>query len=210
MRLVVSTEVEPAVFDEAELAEVGARVIRHVHMGWFSADCEADRVGDLRRLKGVLSTLVIQACDERLDQLPEDLRWKPLGEADCHGLLGFRLEAGTVHGRTVALRLRADVRQACFVRSHLTSGMDIVLSRADPGAPGGRRVAARHSEGLRDRTGNGMQNWKEGENRQITMWVGHLPAGRYTVEAGLVDGWIRVGGPLVPFTFEAEVELGQA
>ncbi len=204
----VGTEVEPAVFDEGELAEIGARVVHHVHKGWFSAECDAGRLNDLRRLKGVLATLVINACDERLEQLPPKLGWSPLAEADCHERIAFRLEAGVSGGRTVALRLRAEVREACFVRSHLTSGMDIVLDRPDPAAPGGRRVTARHSDGLRDRTDAGMHNWKVGENRQITMWVGHLPAGRYTVETGLVGGWVRVGAKLVPFTFGAEVSLG--
>ena len=208
MRLIVSTEVEPAVFDEGELAEIGARVIHHVHKGWFSAECDAERVRDVRRCKGVLSTLIVSACDDRMDQLPAGTKWGALAEADCHALVGFQLEAGTAGGRTVAIRLRAQVRQNCFVRSHRTSGMDIVLYRPDPGVPGGRRVIARHSDGLRDRTDAGMHNWKAGDSRQIAMWVGHLPAGAYMVEAGLVDGWIRVGGPLLPFTFSAEVGLG--
>lgn len=208
MRLIVSTEVEPAVFDEAELAQVGARVVHHVHKGWFSAECDGERIGDLRRLKGVVSTLVVTACDERTDQIPPGAHWDPLAEADAHGLIGFRLEACGADHRTVALRLRAEVRQSCFVRSHHTSGMDIVLHRTQPGAPRDGQVAARHSDGLRDRTDAGMHNWKVGESRQITMWVGHLPAGPYTVHAGLVDGWIRVAGALVPFTFPAQVSLG--
>jgi hypothetical protein len=208
VRLRVSTEVEPAVFAEASLRALGARVVRHVHKGWFTAEVDSDRLEELRRLPGVLETHVVPSCDDRLDQLPPDLTWRVLAEHDCHGLVGFRLEAGEAGGRVLALRLVASVHQTCFLRAHRTAAMDIAVCRPDPAVPGGLRVLQRHSDGLRDQSVAGMHDWKAGETRQITMWVGHLPPGEAVVEAGLLDGWIRVRGRPVPCTFRAAVRLG--
>ncbi len=200
MRLRVSTEVEPTAFDEAALATVDARVLQRVHIGWLTVDVPAARLGELRHLRGVVDTLAVAACDDRLDQLPADTVWRPLAEGDAHALAAFALEAGSSGGRVVALRLTARVQQSCFLRAHRTSGLDITVSGAD-----GRPVS-RHSTGLRDRSVAGAHEWKAGETHAITLWVGHLPAGRYAVTAG-VDGWLRVAGRPTPFALAAEVTL---
>ena len=207
MRLQVSTEVEPAVFDAAVIPALGARIVHRVHIGWLSLDLEADRLEDLRTQRGVTGTLAVVACDDRLDQLPEATQWHPLAEGDCHALLAFRIEAGSADGRVVALRQSAEVQEKCFVRSHKTAAMDLTLSVPDPAAQDGQRVVVRHSDGLRDGSAAGMHDWKAGESHSIVMWVGHLPAGDYAVTGG-VDGWVRVKTKLVPWTLPAKVRLG--
>jgi len=207
LRLQVSTEVEPAVFDESVIAGIGARVLQRVHKGWLSLDLEADRLGELRRQTGVVDTLALVACDDRLDQLPSDLAWRDLASGDCHGLIDFRIEAGLVAGRAVALRQTAVAKAKCFLRSHRTSAMDLTLWVPDAQVPGGRRPVVRHSDGLRDKSVAGMHDWRQGESRTVTMWVGHLPAGVYGVVGG-VDGWVRVKTQLLPWVLEAEVHLG--
>ncbi len=201
MRLRVSAEVEPTVFDEGALAAVDGRVLQRVHIGWLAVDVPAEHLAQLRRLPGVVETLVVAACDDRLEQLPADTTWKPLAEGDAHGLATFRLEAGSSGGRTMALRLAAQVHQTCFVRAHRTSGMDITLRDAS-GQP-----VLRHSTGLRDRSVSGAHEWKADESHAITMWIAHLPPGRYGVTAG-VDGWLRVEGRPTPFELRAEATVG--
>ena len=201
MRLRVSTEVEPTAFDEGALTTVDARVLQRVNIGWLTVDVPAARLGDLRHLRGVVDTLAVAACDDRLDQLPADTTWRPMADGDAHGLATFALEAGSSGGQVVAVRLTARVHQACFLRSHRTSGLDITLRD-----PSGRTVL-RHSSGLRDRSVAGVHEWKAGDTHAITLWVGHLPPGRYAVTAG-VDGWLRVAGRPTPFALQAEATLG--
>jgi len=208
VQLRVSTEVEPAVFDEAALQGVGARVLRHVHTGWLTVQLDPARLPELRRLRGVLDTLAVTACEDRLGELPPDTQWRVLGEGDAHGLLACSLEAGASGGRTVVLRLTATARQMCFVRSHRTSGLDLAVWRTDPAARGGRRLLARHADGLRDRSKAGMHDWASGRSTEIAMWVAHLPPGGAVVEAGLGQGAIRVQGRLLPFAFTAPLTLG--
>ena len=203
VELRVSTEVEPGVFDEAGLQEVGARVLRHVQPGWISVGIDANRVEDLHRVPGVLDTMTVVACEDRLDQLPAGAAWEPLGQGEC-GDLALTLEAARQDGAVVALRLTAEAREILFIRSHQTDAVDIALSRPDRSAPEGRRVVVAHSDGLRDWSGAGMHNWKAGERHQIVMWVGHLPAGDYHVRAGVLEGWVRVKGRPTPCVLEAE------
>lgn len=207
LRLRVSTEVEPAVFDEAELASVGGRILQRVHKGWLSLDLEPERLGQLTGLRGVLDTLLVVACDDRLDLLPAGLEWRELAVGDCHGLVDFRIEQGVAGGRVVALRQTATAKAKVFLRSHRTEAMDLTLWMADGTVPGGRRVVVRHSDGLRDHSVGGMHDWKPGDVWTITMWVGHLPAGTYGLLGG-VDGLVRVKTKLEPWTLAAEVRLG--
>lgn len=204
LRLRVSTELEPAVFDEAVLPALGARIVHRVHIGWITLEMDPDLVPELRLQPGVQEALIVTACDDRLDQLPRDLQWRELVAADCHGLLDWRLEAGLAGHRVVALRQTAHAKETCFLRSHRTDAMDLVVSGDGPSSSG---VAVRHSDGVRDRTLAGMHNWKQGAEHAVTMWVGHLPAGPYRVQGG-VDGWIRVKGRPTPWTLETTVRLG--
>ncbi len=208
MELRVSTEVEPAVFEEAALADVGARVVHHVHTGWVSVEVDAARLEELRHCRGVVAILPVPSCDDRLDRLPGDLTWEALAEGNAFDQVAMRLEVGRVGGRAAALRLSAEALQLCFVRCHRTTGLDMVVSRPDLRAAGGRAVLARHSDGLRDHSRAGMHDWPAGTKRSIVMWVGHLPPGPASVEAGFTGGWIRVQGRPRPFTFTAELALG--
>ncbi len=207
LRLRVSTEVEPGVFDESVLEAIGARVVHRVHKGWLSLELEADRLPDLRHQRGVVDTLTVVACDDHADQLAADLDWRGLASGDCHGLIDFRIEAGVGAAGAVALRQTAIAKTKCFLRSHRTTAMDLVLWVPDARVPGGRRVVARHSDGLRDRSVAGMHDWKADQTQTITMWVGHLPAGDYGVVGG-VDGTVRVQTKLLPYVLEARVRLG--
>ena len=208
MQLLVSTEVEPGVFDEAVLEDVGGHVSHRVHLGWLTVECEADRVGDLGRQRGVVATLPLPACDDRLDQLPPGLAWAPLADADAAKLVAFRLETGRIAGRIQVLRLTATALQPCFVRCHRTAAIDMAVVRRSATAPGGRVVLARHSDGLRDESAAGMHDWPAGTVRSIVMWVGHLPPGEAVVESGFPGGWIRVAGRPVPFAFTSPLILG--
>ncbi len=194
MELRVSTEVEPAVFDEAQLEGVGARVVRHVQPAWISVAIDSARLPELARVRGVLDILPVLACEDRLDQLPEGTVWEKVAEGGQKDLLGLELEVARHGGAVVALRLTAVAHAICFVRAHRTDGVDIELWQDDPQVAGGRRRIVAHSDGLRDRSTAGMHNWTADERRQIAMWVGHLPKGRYRVRAGVVDGWLRVAG----------------
>jgi hypothetical protein len=209
LRLRVSTEVEPAVFDEAELGRLEAHVVHRVHKGWISVEIDPGRLEELRRARGVRDTLAVVACEDRLDQLPPDTAWSTLATADAHGLVDFTLEAGASGGRVVVLRLTAVARETCLVRSHLTDAIDIAVYRAGTDArPGGPRPLARHSDGLRDRSAAGSHDWKAGTTCTIAMWVGHLSPGECAAEAGFLDGLIRVKTKLLPFTFRAPFRLG--
>ncbi len=202
MHLRVSTEVQPAVFKEEELSVVDARVLQWVHKGWLSVEVDAERLADLRGLRGVENTLTVTACDDRLDQLPADLQWQEVASGDCHGLIDFRIEGGrTSSGRMVAVRQTAVARGKCFLRSHRTQAMDMALY-----ALPGRSLVARHSTGLRDGSVAGMHDWKQEETHTITMWVGHVPPGAYAVVGG-VDGWVRVKTKLLPWHLEANLNL---
>ena len=205
MRLRVNVEIEPAVFEEGALAGVGAEIVRRANIAWFTVEAEAGRLDALRALPGVISTLALPSCDDRLHELPADLAWEAIGAGDAHGLVAMRLEAGRSAGRVVALRLGAEVRALCFVRCHRTAGMDLAVYR--PGA-GARRPLARHSDGLRDQSRAGMHDWPAGTRRVLCMWVGHLPPGPAEAEAGFADGWIRVQGRPEPFSFTAPFQLG--
>ena len=198
MELRVSTEVEPAVFDEAQLEGAGARVVRHVQPAWMSVVVDSARLPELAGIRGVLDVLPVVACEDRLDQLPEGTAWEVVAEGGEPKLLDLRLEAARHNGVVVALRLTATAQDICFVRSHRTDAVDIEVWRDD------RRVVA-HSDGLRDRSTAGMHNWTKGESRQIAMWVGHLPTGQAHVRAGVVGGWLRVAGKPKACLLEADM-----
>lgn len=205
MELRVSTEVEPALFDEAQLEGVGAHVVRHVQPAWISVAVDSAHVAELARIRGVLDILPVLACEDRLDQLPAGTTWEPLAKGGEAGLLELVLEAARHGDAVVALRLTATALDVCFLRAHRTDGVDIELGQPDPGAPGGWRHVAAHSDGLRDRSNAGMHNWTRGERRQIAMWVGLLPRGAYHVRAGIVDGWLRVAGRPRPCVLECDL-----
>ena len=207
MKLRVSMEVDPGVFDESELGRVGAFVAQRHHIGWLSLRVDADRLADLRGLPGVVDVSAVLACDEELVDLSPAPEWSELAAAACGELLRARLEAGRWQGRVALLRQTLEARQKCFARSHRTDAQDIVVLAR--GAGGSERVVCRRSDGLRDLSVAGMHDMEAGETHVAAMWVGHLPAGPYRVRAG-IDGWVRVKGRPTPFSYEADVALGRA
>jgi hypothetical protein len=203
MWLRASVEVDPGLFREESLAEVGAAVIQRHHIGWFSVRVDPDALEALRRLPGVESVFPVLACEDRLDELAPPPEWRELAAAECGELLAARLEVGTWRGRIAFLRQTIEVRADAFLRSHRTDAQDIVVRRGrGPGAP----VVCRHSDGLRDRSIAGMHHWKAGERHVAAMWIGHLPPGAYEVEAG-VDGWVRVRARPMPFAYRAALDV---